>query len=1379
VPGYDLLGVLGRGGMGVVYQARQQGLKRLVALKMILAGSHAGPAEVARFQAEAEAVARLQHPNIVQVYEVGKHGGYPFLSLEYVGGGSLAQRFTGTPQPPPEAARLVETLARAMHYAHQRGILHRDLKPANVLLTEDGIPKVADFGLAKQLDVQTGQTQSGSILGTPSYMAPEQAAGLTHALGPAVDIYALGAILYEALTGRPPFTGATALDTLDQVRNQESVPPSRLQPKVPVDLETICLKCIQKEPTKRYASALDLADDLRRFLNREPIRARPTSRAERLQRWCRRNPVVASLVAAVAVLLVSGTAVATHFAVQASAQARQALQEKERADDNARQALHEKERADDNARQAQNNADRATISAASANEQRNLALESLNTLVVDVQEQLRDTPATFQLKKHLLETAMQGLARISKSADATHAGDLSLADARNRLGDIFLQLGNSAPARREYEAALQAATQLVRLAPDNRQAQGVQARAYGNLASASLATGDWTSALQFAQEAVTRNTALVDAGESQAQSALASALSALGQASLKLGDLPSSRAAYQRMLALNRKLAEARPGDAAAQLALAAAHDALGGICRQQHDYKAAVDAYQKAVTLTRGVLAADAKQTRARLAQAGSLTALGETSEEADQSWWAPALYRQAYDIELALAAADPQNVPYKIAVIEICERLGLVNVKLGFGGTSREFYQHGLGLVGPLVEADPGNLRVQRLLRALHEHLGDVSVSWGGQVAARNHFQDACRVAELLVAAQSADVQARQELLIVYQKLAIANLETGRLVAARDVFSKAQPLAATLAADPANQSAATDLVGICRRLGEVYFRLDDLTAARQWQDKAVALLEARQPGPDNPRLLAELRDACRAAAATRLRAGELAQAQDDFQKALTIAQSLARAEPRNGDAPRSVAAVCADLAGVAAAMLDFDQAVRWQKQAVEVWESLAKEGKLRQEAAQMLPTLRMRLTAYSEAQHTANKPAVGATQAKPLARQLLALRIRVLAVPGQHAAAAEAVRQLKALNPADANNLFEAARGYAVCMQALAPAPPSRQLSADQQSARAVYARLALESLSEALDHGFNQPALMRIDRDLEPIRKEPAYAALLKRARGQAQDPDARVLQNSLGMDLVLIPRGRFQIGSSEDAETIAAVFNKPHPLYLEKPSFFIHERPQHEVELTRPFYLGATEVTMGQFRAFVAATGYRTDAERDGQGGGNVNPTTAGSDTSAFSWQRSGHPHVSEDHPVCLVSWNDANEFCRWLSRKEEARYRLPTEAEWEYACRAGTTTRYWTGDDPNDLLQVANVPDATFRDNYERANRRPMTYQALAGRDGFSGPAPVGEFKPNPFGLYDMHGNLWEWCLDDYDARFYERRLRTDPVNTGHRDSHTMRGGCYM
>jgi WD40 repeat protein/serine/threonine protein kinase/tetratricopeptide (TPR) repeat protein len=324
IPGYEILGELGHGGMGVVYKARQLRLQRVVALKMILAGASADGQQLDRFQAEAAAVARLQHPHIVQIYEIGQYNGSPFFSLEYVDGGTLAQKLNGAPQPPRLAAHLVRLLALAMHSAHQRGIIHRDLKPGNILLqtltdvssnpdsfcAEEesaldryGIPKITDFGLAKHLGDIQSQTRTGAVLGTPSYMAPEQAEGRTHAIGPATDVYGLGTILYEMFTGRPPFDTENSLQTIRKLLTTDPVPPSQLHLKVPRDLETICLKCLEKDPRKRYPSAAALAEDLDRYLQNQPILARPIGPLGRSVKWVRRHPTPSALVAVIALAL--------------------------------------------------------------------------------------------------------------------------------------------------------------------------------------------------------------------------------------------------------------------------------------------------------------------------------------------------------------------------------------------------------------------------------------------------------------------------------------------------------------------------------------------------------------------------------------------------------------------------------------------------------------------------------------------------------------------------------------------------------------------------------------------------------------------------------------------------------------------------------------------------------------------------------------------------------------------------------------------------------------------------------------------------------------------------------------------------------------------
>ena len=319
-PGHESLGKIGRGGMGTVYRARDPELDRIVAIKTIAEGRHATTDQRERFRAEARAVARLRHPNIITIHAIGEHEAQPYLVLEFAAGGSLAERLIEKPMTPREAAVLLETLARAVHAAHQAGVVHRDLKPSNILLTADGVPKVSDFGLAKLMDADGGRTVTGQVMGSPSFMAPEQAEGRTRDVGPAADVYALGSILYQALTGRPPFLGESQIETLKLVVSNDVVPPCRLRPDVPRDLETICLRCLEKDPARRYPDALAMADDLRRYLDGRTILARRTGAVEQAWRWCRRNPGLAgaSLTAAalLAALIVGAAAAAIVYRKQ-------------------------------------------------------------------------------------------------------------------------------------------------------------------------------------------------------------------------------------------------------------------------------------------------------------------------------------------------------------------------------------------------------------------------------------------------------------------------------------------------------------------------------------------------------------------------------------------------------------------------------------------------------------------------------------------------------------------------------------------------------------------------------------------------------------------------------------------------------------------------------------------------------------------------------------------------------------------------------------------------------------------------------------------------------------------------------------------------------
>jgi tetratricopeptide (TPR) repeat protein len=425
--GYELLGELGHGGMGTVYRARQKGLNRIVALKRIITGPWATEAELQRFRQEAEAAALLDHPNIVPIYEVGEYQGHRYFTMKLIEGGSLAEHLARYRDDPQAAARLLVAVAQAVHHAHQRGLLHRDLKPSNILLDTQGRPHVTDFGLARWIGTGGELTLSGAIIGSPPYMAPEQATGRKGSITTATDIYGLGALLYAVLTGRPPFRGDTMLETLDRVRDQAPVPPSALNPRVDRNLGTICLKCLEKSPERRYGSAEDLAGDLERWLRGEPIAARAAGWAEHTSRWCRRNPFVAALIATVGVLLVGTVAALTAGLVVVS---------REKA--STRAALV----------QARIQRRRAELNLLAA-------LDEMNTALLTTDGDNPARRAGLTQRQHLLsEQALRFYRGLIARLDADPAASLEEGDIYVYMANVFRQRRERAEAVATYEKAI-------------------------------------------------------------------------------------------------------------------------------------------------------------------------------------------------------------------------------------------------------------------------------------------------------------------------------------------------------------------------------------------------------------------------------------------------------------------------------------------------------------------------------------------------------------------------------------------------------------------------------------------------------------------------------------------------------------------------------------------------------------------------------------------------------------------------------------------------------------------------------------------------------------------------------------------------------------
>jgi serine/threonine protein kinase len=680
VPGYKLLGVLGHGGMGVVYRARQDGLNRLVALKMILAGEHAGPQHLARFQAEAQAVARLQHPNIVQVYEVGKHNDLPYFSLEFVDGGSLAQLLDHKPQPPRAAAEMIETLARAIHYAHEHGIVHRDLKPGNVLLATGGVlstdpakstppsplnshqPKITDFGLAKRLDGDSSQTRTGTIMGSPSYMAPEQARGEAKDVGPLADVHALGAVLYEMLTGRPPYLAATAMDTVMAVLKDEPVPPSRLQPRIPRDLETICLKCLQKEPAKRYASAAALADDVRRFLSGEPIQARPISSPERLWRWCQRNPRLAVLSALLLLLLLGVAVGSTLFSFRLAAEKKSALEARDL-----------------------------------ARSQTDLAVESLATLVREVQQKLADRPDVAVVRQEIIKLAMDRLQQVEKAWVSDEGKtERSMAAAYMLMGELHWELNERKEAARYYQQCHELVLQLHKEQPESDKANK-------NLAVAVMRLGDVKS--------------LVDGDVEAARGLYLDGLGRLDELAAKT-QLTDNLKPYEVNVSLAHML------DRLSQL------EKRVGRLKESRTYA------ERALTIWREESKNQPKNQEARLGTAGMLTRLADICFSVGDNAHCLRLDKDALDIHEALYKENAEGLSYRRGLLLSLAGIGDHYLRQTDPVTAMNYYPRHLNLAQKLADLD-SNPTYKRDLALAHYRMATAELMLNRPQAADEHYR------------------------------------------------------------------------------------------------------------------------------------------------------------------------------------------------------------------------------------------------------------------------------------------------------------------------------------------------------------------------------------------------------------------------------------------------------------------------------------------------------------------------------------------------------------------------------------------------------------------------------------------------------------------
>jgi tetratricopeptide (TPR) repeat protein/tRNA A-37 threonylcarbamoyl transferase component Bud32 len=878
---YEIHEELGRGGMGVVYKARQVSLNRPVALKMIRAGVLAEAAELQRFQNEAEAVALLDHPGIVPVHEIGEHDGQRYFSMKLVEGGNLAEKVGSFKENPRGAASLVAETAEAVHHAHMRGILHRDLKPANILIDAEDHPHVTDFGLAKRVEGNVEMTQSGAILGTPAYMSPEQASGRRGSITTATDVHGLGAILYALLTGKAPFSGDSVIDTIDAVRNRPPEPPNKLNARVPRDLETICLKCLEKDPRRRYASAHQLAEDLSNWLHSRPITARRVRTAERAWLWCKRRPAVAALTAAVVLAAVTGTAAV--IAVQTKAN--NVLENKNRDLRSANHALdQQRARAEDRELQAID------------------AVRKFRDAIANEPE-LKKTPVLDGLRKRLLS---EPLAFFRALRDQFHADRdtraeslVRLAAASHDLGVLDDEIGNKQDALIAYQESLAVRQKLVDANPTDTNYLAELARSHNNIAALLGATGKPAEAFQAGRAAIEIRQKLVDANPTDTgfQRDLAASCNNLGALLRAAGKPGEALESVRSGLAIQQTLADANPTVTEFQRQLARSHNNIGVLLRDSGSAVEALQAYKSALAVQRKL--AESHPTVAEFQnelagmQVNMAVLLSETQKPAE----ALEACKAALIIHRRVASDNPTVTAFQRDLATAHNNTGALLRSTGKPVEALEAYESALAIRKKLADNNPTVTVFQDEVAASHRNIGGLLSETGKPAAALDAYERALKIGQKLTDAFPNVPEFQINVAQSHDEIGTVLRTMGKPGEALAEFESALPIKQKLAdANPNAANFQASLAACHNSIGLSLSGTGKPAAALKAYERALAIQQklARER-TDTPVFASELGGTLNNAAIIHLHAKRFAEAGVLLGQAIEWQRKALDANPRN----------------------------------------------------------------------------------------------------------------------------------------------------------------------------------------------------------------------------------------------------------------------------------------------------------------------------------------------------------------------------------------------------------------------------------------------------------------------------------------------------